>query len=225
MLDEVVIKVKARELEIKKLKESAFYDVDVFDDARRRQNLTFANYINVYVPEYFATESFGNFTLTRRAPTSLRSGFQTPAVFLDDMLIDDLNFFYGFYMDIVDYVTVNDDGIGEGFIGNNGVIRIYTSLDFIKERQNSSFKSFEFPLSFAREKEFYVPKYEVYNDAFFEQFGIMDWIPDGKIDASGNLNFTVYNPANSNMKLFIEGATDEGDLISEVKVLNLNDNN
>ncbi|MCE2612787.1 hypothetical protein LVD13_07370 [Flavobacteriaceae bacterium D16] len=222
MLDEVVVSTSAREIEIRKLKESAFYDVDIFDEAKRRMMLTFANYINVYVPEFFATEQFGNFTLTRRMPTSLVNGFQTPAVFLDDMLINDLNFFYGFYMDIVDYVTINDNGIGEGFIGTNGVIRIYTSRDFINEKQNSSFRSFKFPLAFSKVKKFYVPKYDVYNDAFFEQYGVMGWIPDGQIDARGNLNFTVYNPANINMKLFIEGVTDKGDFISEVKVLDVN---
>ena len=225
MLDEVVVESNAREIKIRQLKESAWYDVDIFDDAKRRMNLTFVNYINVYVPEYFATEAFGNLTLTRRAPTSLRNGFQTPAVFLDDMLITDLNFFYGWFMDIVDYVTVNDDGIGEGFIGNNGVIRIYTSLDFVREKQNSSFKSFEFPIAFSKKKEFYVPKYDVYNDAFFEQFGLFDWIPDGRIDPAGNLTFTLYNPADNNMKLFIEGVTDQGDFISEVKEININENN
>ncbi len=225
VLDEVVVKAKAREIEIRKLKENAFYDVDIFDDAMRRMNLTFANYINAYVPEFFATEAFGNLTLARRSSTSLVNGFQTPTIFLDDMLISDLNFFYGFYMNIVDYVTINDEGIGEGFMGTNGVIRIYTSLDFIKKNQSSSFKSFEFPLSFARAKEFYVPKYDVYNDAFFEHFGLIDWIPDAKMDAFGNLNFTVYNPANINMRLFIEGASSEGNLISEIKVLDLNDTN
>ena len=128
-------------------------------------------------------------------------------------------------MDIVDYVTVNDDGIGEGFIGNNGVIRIYTSLDFVREKQNNSFKSFEFPMAFSKKRAFYVPKYDVYNDAFFEQFGLFDWIPDGKIDAAGNLTFTVYNPVDNNMKLFIEGVTDQGEFISEIKVLDLNENN
>jgi hypothetical protein len=128
-------------------------------------------------------------------------------------------------MNTVDYVSVNENGLGEGFIGKNGVIRIYTSLDFIKENQKSSFKSFEFPLAFAQAKEFYVPKYDVYNDSFFENFGVIDWIPDGKIDAFGNLTFTVYNPANTDLKLFIEGANGEGDLISEIKILDLNETN
>jgi hypothetical protein len=222
VLDEVVIKANAKELEIKKLESNAFYDVDIFDDAKRRMNMTFANYVNAYIPQFFAREGSGNFILSRRVSTSLRNSEQVPIVYLDDMLMTNLNIFYGFYMNVVDYVTVNENGLGEGFIGKNGVIRIYTSLDFIKENQSSSFKSFEFPLAFAKSKEFYVPKYEVYMDAFFEQFGVIDWIPDGKIDAFGNLNFTVYNPANTNMKLYIEGANGVGDLISVIKVLDLN---
>jgi len=37
------------------------------------------------------------------------------------------------------------------------------------------------------------------------------------------LNFTVYNPVSTNLKLFIEGASENGELISEIKTLIMND--
>lgn len=54
---------------------------------------------------------------------------------------------------------------------------------------------------------------------------MIDWVPDGKIDKNGNLSFTIYNPANNNIKLFIEGVTEKGEYLSETKVLNMNDVN
>ena len=123
-------------------------------------------------------------------------------------------------MNIVDYILVNDSGSGEGFIGSGGVIKIYTSLDFVNKSKNNPFSQFEFPLTFSENKKFYVPKYNVYNNDFFEDYGVIDWIPNCDIDKNGNLNFTVYNPANNSIKLFIEGITDTGDLVSEVIVVN-----
>lgn len=136
------------------------------------------------------------------------------------MLISDLNFFYAYNMDTVDYILVNGTGLGEGFFGAGGVIKIYTSLDFVKSTKNNPFRQFEFPLTFSENKKFYVPKYNVYNNDFFEDYGVIDWIPNCNIDNNGNLNFTVYNPANTRIKLFIEGITDTGDLVSEVMVVN-----
>jgi hypothetical protein len=148
---------------------------------------------------------------------------QRPAIYLDDVLMPGLQFFYGFDMSTVDYVTVNASGSGEGFLGTNGVIRIYTSLDFVNQSKSNSFKQIEFPLSFSKAKKFYVPKYDVYNDDFYREYGVIDWIPKCQIDNNGILNFTVYNPANTNMKLFIEGVTESGEFISEIKAIQLNE--
>lgn len=125
-------------------------------------------------------------------------------------------------MNIVDYIVVNENDYGEGFLGAGGVIKIYTSLDFVNKNKRGPFKQFEFPLAFAENKNFYVPKYNVYNGDFFKDYGVIDWIPNCEIDNDGNLNFTVYNPANTPLKLFIEGITDTGVLVSEVLVLDEN---
>jgi len=239
ILDEVIIKTSAKELKIKSLQEDPFNLLDVFDDTKRNMNLTFVSYLNIFVPQFVAYESRGTVTIFNRVPTTLfkkassslseggslaASTPGSPIVYLDDVLMSSLDFFYGYDMNIVDYVTVNRFGMGEGFFGANGVIKMYTSLDFIKKRESNSFKQFEFPLTFSENKKFYVPKYDVYNDDFFKEYGVIDWIPNCKIDNKGNLNFTVYNPANTNFKLFIEGVTDKGEFVSDIKVLNMNDN-
>ena len=224
VLDEVTVKASSKSVKIRKLKGDAFSSIDVFDDAKRSMNLTFKNYISYYLPSFVARESHGELSIIKRVSTSLLDTIQSPIVYLDDVFMPDLSFFYGFDMGVVDYITVNKSGAGEGFMGANGVIRIYTSLDFVKRNQNNSFKQFEFPLTFSENKKFYVPKYDVYNDDFFKEYGVIDWIPNGNIDNKGNLNFTVYNPTNSNMRLFIEGVTDTGGFVSEIKVLNMNDN-
>jgi hypothetical protein len=220
-LDEVIVKAKAKgkALKIEKLENDPLLRLNYFDDAKRRMNLTLAQYINGFVRSYKAQESGGKFIIKSR-----RSG-EVPAIYLNDMLITNLDLFYAYYLNTVDYITVNANGLGQGFLGAGGVIKIYTSLDFIKKQQKSPFLQFEFPLTFSENKRFYVPKYKVYNNDFFRTFGVIDWIPDCKIDSNNNLSFTVYNPSNSDIKLFIEGVTEQGDFVSETKVVTMSVNN
>jgi hypothetical protein len=218
-LDEVLIKTDYKKTELRKFKENAFNVVDVFDDKKRARNLSFVNYVNQYMPYFVAIEQGGFISLTNRMPTSLVNNFSSPVVYLDDLLLGSLDMLIGFNMNQVDYVAVNRTGAGEGFIGANGVIRIYTSLEF--KNWSRTFKNFKIPLTFAESKKFYVPKYEVYNDKFFKEYGVIDWIPNCKIDNQGNLTFKVYNPSNNNIKIFIEGITNEGSYIADIKVLNI----
>ena len=214
-LDEVFLKASKKESKIKRFKDDAFSEVYVISDSRRNSNLSFANYVNAYMLDYSATEASGSFEIGPRVARS-NTNDPSPLIYLDDQLIVDQNYFYAYNMNIVDYIVVNDKGYGEGFLGAGGVIKIYTSLDFVNKNKRGPFKQFEFPLAFAENKNFYVPKYNFYNDDFFKEYGVIDWIPDSKIDDNGNLNFTVYNPANSPLKLFIEGITNTGDFVSEV---------
>lgn len=225
VLDEVVVKADIKKAKIEKLKNDAFYRVDVFDDAKRRMNLTFANYINGYVLQYQASEYLGQLSISRRNPSFTRDSIGGgPAIYLDDMLMTDTNYFYAFYMNNVDYIAINPNGFGEGFLGSRGVIKIYTSLDYIVKNQQNPFEKYKFPLAFSEEKKFYVPKYNNYNSDFFIEYGVIDWLPSCKLDKEGYLNFTIHNPGNNNLKLFIEGATENGDLVSEIKTLITNEN-
>jgi hypothetical protein len=218
-LDEVFIKAKKRQTKIENLKKDIFTKVYAFDDTKRNSNLTFANYVNAYLPDYYARETSGSFEIVPRVARS-NVNDPSPLIYLDDQLIVNQNYFYAYNMNIVDYLVVNENGYGEGFLGAGGVIKIYTSLDFVNKNKRGPFRQFEFPLTFAKNKNFYVPKYNVYKGDFFKDYGVIDWIPNCKIDDDGSLNFTVHNPANSPLKFFIEGITNTGDLVSEVVVVN-----
>ncbi len=222
-LDEVIVKAKAKALKIEKLENDTFARLYYFDEAKRRMNLTLVQFINSFVLKYVAEESMGRVRIARRLPATTANG--PPIVYLDDMLMNNIDLFYAYPLNTVDYITINESGSGEGFLGANGVIKIYTSLDFAKKQQKNPFVQLQFPLTFSDNKKFYVPKYKVYNDDFFRSFGVIDWIPDCKIDNNSNLSFTVYNPSNSDITLFIEGVTEQGDFVSETKVITKGVNN
>lgn len=90
---------------------------------------------------------------------------------------------------------------------------------FLKKDPINPFREYNFPLAFSKSKKFYVPKYNVYNSDFFKEYGVMDWVPNCKIESNNTINLTVYNPHNIGVKIFLEGITEDGDFISETKTV------
>ena len=222
-LEEVVIETDIKDIKIEKLKNDMMSDFYEIDDGIRRSNVSLASYINTFVFDYTVYEAGGTFIINRRNPNSLVVQSQAPIIYLDDMLINDLNYFFAYNMNIVDYISVNPTGLGEGFLGANGVIRIYTSLDFIEKAQRPSFQNFEIPLAFSKIKQFYVPKYQSYTNNFYKAYGVIDWIPNAEVDSYGNINFTLYNPSKNDLRINIEGYINDNGFISETKEIKIRD--
>lgn len=221
-LDEVVVKTDLRQTKINMLKGSSWNKVYLFDDAKRAMNLTLENYINSYVVGFYANWSDGELKIESRTDGSL-IGSSTPIIYLDDVRLSSNEFLINFDMSRVDYIVVNRHGFGEGMLGANGAIKIYTSNLFPGKNKNQSFRAYEFPIAFSKNKNFYIPKYTSYTDDFFKEYGVIDWIPNCKTDNLGNLNLTIHNSGNNNVKLFIEGLTQDGSFISETKVIKFTD--
>ena len=51
--------------------------------------------------------------------------------------------------------------------------------------------------------------YNVYDNDFFKEYGVIDWIPSCKLDEKGNLNFTISNQGNNNINFFDPGVQGE----------------
>ncbi|GAA4966813.1 hypothetical protein [Algibacter aquimarinus] len=220
-LDEVLIEVDKEATRIRSIKNKLPYGrIDFFDDRKRRGGLTLAIYLSSR--GFITNDTSGILSIVNPNPNSPNNAI--PLVILDGVMLTNFGFLSNFSLQTVDYIEINKTGIGYGLRGGGGVINIVTNPDLI--RQNTGVKNsvgeYKFPLTFAKDKKFYVPKYDLYNDNFYKGYGVIDWIPDAKIDNNGNLSFTVFNPANNNIKLFIEGVTSNGEFISETKVLNLN---
>lgn len=241
-LDRVLIKTNIRQAKIDKLKSGAFDRVYDFDDAMRATPITLVNYINSYILGFKAEIELGeelviyNTRRTNRTLDPVNSLPPRPLVYLDDIRLNNLDELVNFDMRRIDYIVARTqrtldsprtmpDILTKKNIPIEGAIKIYTSNEFINKTKEKSSREFKFPLTFSKSKKFYAPKYYIYNDDFFKEYGVIDWIPNCTLDSKGNLNFTVYNPTNSNIKLFIEGITEEGDFLSEMKVINTYSNN
>ena len=215
-LDEVLIEVNKTQERIEKLQKSIYGTVDVFDDGKRRMNFDFASYLRSN--GYNVTQGNNEFTITRRF-----GGFRgrTPIIYIDRRLILDNAELMFFRMDLVDYVIINDSGLGEGFRGAGGVIEIFTdpTIAYKDNPELSTFQEIDIPLTFTTPSRFYVPKYSSYLSRFYNEYGVNQWFPRMKVDKNGRILFEIESHGKSSVKLFIEGTANNGSFISETKTL------
>lgn len=221
-LDEVVIEVNKERERIEKLKNTSYGNVDVFDDKKRGMFRDFAAYIST--KGYTVTQNVASFSITDNRPTSFRQMTTTPRIYINNRLIMDLAELSYYELDLVDYIIVNKRGYGAGLMGASGEIKIFTdyTLGLKNLPEKSSFQEIDIPLTFSSPTKYYAPKYGNYQNNFYKKYGVIDWIPDTKVDGHGALIFKIKYPPSGNIKIFIEGTANDGSLISETKVINLN---
>ncbi len=69
--------------------------------------------------------------------------------------------------------------------------------------------------------KFYNPKYSSNNSEDFLEFGTVHWEPNINVNTNGNASFKFPNFNLNSVKIFIEGISANGTLISEVQTLSL----
>ncbi|MBV7268713.1 hypothetical protein [Winogradskyella luteola] len=225
VLDEVVIKAKTdRERKIQGFTNSAFYNVtDVFDENSPYKNLTLANYL--ISRGFRAYEQLGQLVVQIPQSTSFGASSSGVVFYVDDVRFTETDHLINFDMRTVDYIAINRYGMGNGLLdGISPVIRIYTKIGDQPTKPIKRYKAYKFPLSFSKSKKFYTPKYSSYNSDFYYSFGVIDWLPNCKIDENGYLTFKL-SDLTSDVTLFIEGVTGDGRFLSTKKTLNLEDFN
>ena len=81
--------------------------------------------------------------------------------------------------------------------------------------------AFKIKKGFERTKEFYMPKYETFNDKAFEHLGAIHWIPDLELDENGKGEFRILNTGIKDIAFFAEGMSSGGELLLTTEMLTL----
>ncbi|MCH2196180.1 hypothetical protein [Kordia sp.] len=148
----------------------------------------------------------------------------SPLIFLDDVLMTDVNFLRSFSTAHLDRVVINKTGQGYGMRGIGGVIKIYsrnTPLTPTTKGSRESYVEYTPPIGFSVAKQYYEPKYRSFTDDTFLKFGAIDWRPNNVIPRRGSLDFTIKHKNVEAITLFIEGISKDGSLISEKRTIQI----
>ncbi len=231
-LDEVKVTARKGYTRIEKLRNSTLGKITEFGEDERRLYRTFGQFISgrgfivdeqpsvftqtiVDGADTITTNQRTMFTIVSRNSASINAT-NVPTIFLDDVLLVDLDILNNFSMDWVDYVEVNKGGVGGGIRGGAGVIKIYTDPNkrYSINRPKESFSTYKIPLTYATPKKFYIPKYSSFESPFFKAYGVIDWFPNLAVGDDGYLTFKVLD-TDQPIKLFVEGLINNELLISE----------
>jgi hypothetical protein len=136
----------------------------------------------------------------------------------------DLSLLLGLSTWDIDYIEVNRFGIGEGLRGWQGVIRIFTRTDYADaQKKPYEYLDIPYPLTFSRPTTYSLPFYSGYTNEAYDKYGVVAWLPNLNLNENGEVTFTIPKRTLEHIRLNIQGILDNGDFISEERVIRLQD--
>ncbi|MFD2434709.1 hypothetical protein ACFSO9_14955 [Mesonia maritima] len=173
-----------------------------------------------YITDFISTQGFRVYNnlaevhIINNRPSNLIEN-QSPLIYFNGMPLTE----YGSILSTlktseVESIIINKSGLGYGMRGNAGVIKIKTKTSYGTSKKIDQAQSFIADVGFAPDKEFYTPRYASYTSDIYENYGAIDWFPNMQLE-DGQISFKIENTIQKSILLFIEGMTEEGDLISQ----------
>lgn len=214
LLDTVVLVKNTKEV----YKDPILVNAKVYDFGEQE----YSRFVNVtdfiQYNGYEVAENLGRVDIrTRRRPVAV------PTIYFDGVRIRDFSVLYNLSSFNVERVVIDKTGVGEGVnAGFGGVIKIYTrKTPLFKngENTNEMYVASEAPYPFKSKKTYYSPNYTSYLNPMFERYGAISWIPELKLDKNTAANFKIFDTKTRNITLYIEGISENGDLISAQKTI------
>jgi hypothetical protein len=218
-LDEVVVKANIEKKRIDKISKKFLNGrIDMFDDDKRIHTLDLITYLNT--KGYNARQDLGGKVSISRG----RAG--SPAIFWNGQRVLDKSILNRFDMSDMDYIVfdLTSTQYDGQMIGREGSIHLYTDLNirFKNDKRKVFDQKVNPPLTFTSPKTYYAPKYVYYESNFFREYGVIDWIPNLVLEQSNAINLKILDTKTKQIKLYIEGVTNEGRYISEEKIVTVN---
>lgn len=216
LLDEVIIKAETKEKGLEQNYVNSFADNKVKIDEDFVNNYPLlSDYLNF---RGFRVRDVGSsFSIENLSRTSL-NGSNSPAIFLNGVLLNDISILAGSRTSDFEDIVIDKSGYGGGLQGANGFIRLTYRLTPLftnagNQPLSSPYTQVKVKNGFEPSKAFYNPEYTFYNTDVFQSIGTVGWFPNITLNPGEDFEFDIINTGLESLTLYIEGITDEGQLI------------
>lgn len=98
-------------------------------------------------------------------------------------------------------------------------VYIYSLSSTEYNSKKAQFSNVKTPYGFSNEKEYYNPKYPSYSNKTYQHFGAVYWKSNIKIPANSSVSFKIPKNQQNKLKMFVEGISQKGKLISKEIIL------
>jgi hypothetical protein len=144
----------------------------------------------------------------------------SPAVYLENELLFDYNLLFNLNLNDVDEIYIDQSGASDTTISGTGTIKIFLkNKDLKKNYFRIKYTSFIVTNGFAQNMVFKNSQFETQNE--FGYFGTLNWSPN--ITIKDNPNYEIKFPKGNQkvVQVLLEGFSEDGQLISEIKKVSL----
>lgn len=214
-LNEVVIKAEKKEVLLHEK------DAGIMATAYKVREDDFERFLDFLTRIGYRTglDDDGNVTITSNRDLNIGSS-NTPAIYIDNIMQYDNNFLFNLFMNEIDEIYVDKTSSSDiSTLGGYGTIKIFL-------RQNSKAKQYDIKYTsliakkgFARNIEFKNSQFE--NQQEFYLFGTLNWTSELLIKENPNFEVKFPRGNQEQIQVLLEGFTEDGELISEIKKLNV----
>lgn len=136
-----------------------------------------------------------------------------PAVYLNNQQVYDFNFLNDIYMNTVDEVYIDKTGSSDISANSSGTIKIFLKMGSDINYSKVKHSTLTVKNAFTKNIEFKNAPFETQKEFYY--FGTLNWTPN--ITIKDNPNYEIKFPKGNQkeIKVFVEGFSDDGQLISE----------
>ncbi len=207
MLEDVVI------LKKKKIVFTHNKEININALAFKIGETDFGNILDFIGRNGFQTGVNINEAYIRSRRDSFSSG--SPEVFVDNVLLFDFNILFDLDIDTVDEIYIDKSGIGSTRLNSSGTIKIFLK----RGKENSSYIS---KCATLIATNGYSKNIEIKNSNFdnkkeFDLFGTLNWTSNFQLKEDKNLEIKFPKGNQNTIQIQIEGFSEDGQLISEIK--------
>ena len=158
--------------------------------------------------------------ITARSTTSIKGGPAIPIIYLDNVQLRDFNFLQNFPMEDLDEIYLNPHTIIPSIRNYQGIIRMYRKVSNYGPAK-TNLKNSPMYNGFATAPKFENANYTATSTQGFTEFGVINWVPFILTDEKNGFQFDVPNYNQKKVKVITEGFTFDGELISEMQIIDL----
>ncbi|OXA79531.1 hypothetical protein SAMN05444397_104200 [Flavobacterium aquidurense] len=139
----------------------------------------------------------------------------SPNIYIDNFLVFDFNQLFNITLDQVDEIYIDQTGSSDTSITGHGTIKIFMKTGQSNNYFKPKFTTLIVTKGFAKNLNYKTAPFE--NQDEFNYFGTLNWSPN--IELNDHQDFQIKIPKNQQkeIQVLIEGFTNDGQLISEVK--------
>lgn len=164
-------------------------------------------------------DSSNSVFIKNRLSDITRNTDASPDVFIDDVIVLDLNLLSNYNIEEVDEIYIDKMGSSGFSAGGNGIIKVYLKENAKKVLWKTKLSSLLLTKGFTKSNPYKISLFETQKE--LDYFGTLNWTPS--IGMKENSIYEIKFPKGNQEEIMvlIEGFSNDGQLISEIKKLSL----